>query len=102
MDVHDTAVEILERNNILNPVVQDWIQGMDPVKLGALLKTAEEMDFTHAYLVKILETCYFGRFPGESHDNDSTIILNHIKWFSDQARLCYVENIAERIVLVES
>ena len=95
MDVYDTAVEILERNDILNPVVQDWIRGMDPVKLGALLKTAREMEFTDAYLVKILETCYFGRFPSESHNNDSTIILNHIKRFSEQARLCYVENIAE-------
>ena len=95
MKAHDTAVEILERNDVLNPVVQDWIRGMDPVKLGALLKTAEEMEFSEAYLVKILETCYFGRFPSKSHNNDSTIILNHIKWFSEQARLCYVENIAE-------
>lgn len=95
MRIHDTAIEVLERNDILNPAVQGWIREMDPVKLGALLKTAEEMEFSEAYLVKILETCYFGRFPGEGHKNDSTIILNHLKWFSEQARLCYVENIAE-------
>lgn len=95
MRAHDIAIEILERNAISNPAIQNWIREMDPVKLGALLKTAEEMEFTEAYLVKILETCFFGRFPRRSHDNDSTVILNHLKWFSEQARLCYVENIAE-------
>ena len=97
MEVHETAIEILERNDILNPEVQDWIRRMEPIRLGALLKTAEEMEFTEAYLVKILETCFFGRFPGKGHDNDSTIILNHIKWFSEQARLCYVKNIADQL-----
>lgn len=94
-EVYEMAIEILERNDILHPAVQDWVRNIEPVKLRALLKTAEEMEFTDAYLVKILETCYFGRFPGKGHDNDSTIILNHIKWFSEQARRCYVENLVE-------
>ena len=97
MKAHDTAVELLEKYDILNPSILNWVREMDEVKLGALLKTAEEMEFSEAYLVKILETCFFGAYPSKSHDNDSTIILNHIKWFSEQARLCYVENIAESI-----
>ena len=80
MKAHDTAVELLEKYDILNPSILNWVREMDEVKLGALLKTAEEMKFTDAYVVKILETCYFGCFSSKSHDNDSTIILNHIKW----------------------
>lgn len=97
MEVHETAIEILERNDILNPEVQNWVRKMEPVRLRALLKTAEKMEFTDAYLVKILETCFFGRFPEKGHYNDSHIILNYIKSFSEQARLCYVENIASQL-----
>ena len=97
MKIHETAIEILERNEVLNPEVQDWVRKMEPERLGALLKTAEKMEFTDAYLVKIVETCFFGRSPEKGHYNDSHIILNYIKRFSEQARLCYVEKVASQL-----
>lgn len=55
----------------------------------AMLNTSVTLGLGEDFVRKVIETCYYGKYPGTQEESDAQIVWDHMKWNSKEAAYTY-------------
>lgn len=55
----------------------------------SMLNTSVTLGLGPDFVKKVIETCYYGKYPGTQESSDRQIVWDHMKWYSKEAADTY-------------
>lgn len=69
--------------------VQEHYKKMDWKVRQSMLNTSVVLGLGTNFVKKVIEACYYGKYPGTQESSDHQIVWDHMKWKSKAAGATY-------------